>query len=223
MEGKGNLMKGIAFGNYHTYNDFGLVIEEREVSAPEPKTHFVEIDGADGSLDFTEAFGNVKYKRRKLKYKVVSLASRAEFWSKFTEIQNALHGREFSIIDDEDPEYYYIGRVVIDKWSIDKVVGSFNMEVDAEPYKYHLYETQRVDDITGTMSLVYKNDRMRVNPTIRVSSPMTIVFEGKTLSINSSDVDKDFVSTGIIFKEGNNVLQVTGEGKLTIRYQEGSL
>lgn len=216
-------MKGITFGNYHTFNDFGLVIEEREISAPEPKTHFVEIEGADGSLDFTEAFGNVTYKRRKLKYQVTSLALRSEFWTKFSEIQNTLHGREFNIIDDEDPDYYYKGRIIIDKWKIDKVLGSFSIEVDAEPYKYHLYETQRVDTISGTMTLVYKNDRMRVNPTLRISAPMTLVFEGKTLSINSSDVDKDFTSTGIVFKEGNNIIQVTGEGTLTVKYQEGSL
>lgn len=216
-------MKGIRFGNYHTYNDFGLVIEEREISAPEPKTHFVEIEGADGSLDFTEAFGDVTYKRRKLKYQVTSLAPRNEFWTRFSEVQNSLHGREFSIIDDEDSEYYYKGRVIIDKWKIDKALGSFSIEVDAEPYKYHLYETQRVDTVTGTTTIVYKNDRMRVNPTLRLSAPMTLVFEGKTLSINSSDVDKDFTSTGIVFKEGNNILQVTGEGTLTVKYQEGSL
>ena len=209
-------MNGITFGEYHTWNDFGLVINEREISAPKPKTHYVEIEGADGSLDLSEAFGEVKFNRRTLKYKVTSLAPRSEFWTRFTEIQNSLHGKQFRITDDEDPDYYYIGRVTIDKWSIDKVVGSFTITIDAEPYKYHQIETVRTINITGTMTLSFKNDRKTVNPLITVSSPMTIVFNENTYSISSSTDE-------LIFKEGKNTLQVTGEGTMTVRYQEGAL
>ena len=209
-------MNGITFGEYHTFDDFGLVITEREISAPSPKTHYVDIEGADGSLDLSEAFGEVKFERRTLKYNVISLVPRSEFWTRFTEIQNALHGKEFSITDDEDPDYYYIGRVSIDKWTIDKVIGSFTITVDAEPYKYHQRETVRSYDITGTMNLVFKNDRMSVNPLISVSAPMSIVFNGKIYSISSSTDE-------LTFKEGNNTLQVSGEGTMTVSYQEGAL
>ncbi|MGN0906254.1 MAG: hypothetical protein ACI4NM_03835 [Bullifex sp.] len=216
-------MKGITFGEYHTWRDFGLVIQSREITAPKAKTHYVNIEGADGSLDFSESFGDVRFERRTLKYTVVSIVPRSEFWTRFTEIQNALHGREFSITDDEDPDYYYIGRVTIDKWKIDKVVGSFTISVEAEPYKYHQAETQVINQVSGTMTLVYKNDRMSVNPTIRVSAPMTIRFGSKTISIDSSSVGTDLFSTDIIFREGNNTLVVTGEGTITVKYQEGAL
>ena len=213
-------MKGITFGDYHTWDDFGLVISSREVLAPKPKTHYVDIEGANGSLDFTEAFGDIKYERRTLKYKVTSTAPRSEFWTKFTEVLNALHGRELKIIDDEDPDYYYLGRVIIDKWSIDKVIGSFTISVDAEPFKYHLYETVRTDTITGTKTMVYRNDRMSVVPVFRVSSPMDLVFGSYKISISSG---ADYKAPEIVFREGNNSLVVTGEGNLTVRYQEGAL
>lgn len=214
-------MKGISFGNYHSYDDFGLILTKKVISAPNPKTHYVDIEGADGSLDFSEAFGEVKFERRDLEFEFTSLVPRVEFWDKFTEIQNALHGKSFHIIDDEDPDYYYVGRVIIDKWSIDKVIGSFTMKVSAEPYKYHLRETQRTETITGTKTVVYKNDRMSVVPTISVSAPMTIVFGSKTMTIDIPDTD--FIPIDVIFVEGNNVFTVTGEGTLTVRYQEGAL
>jgi phage-related protein len=214
-------MKGVLFGEYHTWGDFQLVMNEKEISAPEPKTHYVEVEGADGSLDFSEAFGEVKFKRRKLKYVFTSLVPRKSFWTEFTRIQNILHGKEFKIIDDEDPEYYYIGRVTIDKWKIDKVVGSFEVDIEAKPYKYRINETIRTEYVTGTQWFGIWNDRMSVNPTFRVSSPMDITFGGKTISIGT--IDTDFTSTDIVFTEGNNTLEVTGEGLLTIRYQEGAL
>lgn len=214
-------MKGISFGNYHSYDDFGLILTKKVISAPSPKTHYVEIEGADGSLDFSEAFGEVKFERRTLEFDFTSLAPRSDFWTTFTEIQNALHGKSFHIIDDEDSDYYYIGRVTIDKWSIDKVVGSFKVKVEAEPYKYYLRETQRSDTITGTKTMVYRNDRMTVNPTFTVTAPMTIVFNGHSLSMETAGVD--YYSPEIIFTEGNNQLQVTGEGILTVKYREGAL
>lgn len=213
-------MKGISFGNYHSYDDFGLILNKKLINAPKPKSHYVDIEGADGSLDFSEAFGEVKFQRRDLEFQFTSLVPRSEFWTTFTEIQNALHGREFEIIDDEDPDYYYIGRVTIDKWSIDKVIGSFTVKVEAEPYKYHLRETQRTDTITGTKVLVYKNDRKSVVPVFRASAPMTLVFGKTSTSIGSG---ADYYSPEIIFREGNNSLTVTGEGTLTVRYQEGAL
>ena len=214
-------MKGVLFGEYHTGGDFGLVMTEKEISAPEPKTHYVEIEGADGSLDFSEAFGEIKFKRRTMKYVFVSTSPRFEFWTVFTRIQNALHGKEFMIIDDEDPGYYHIGRVSVDKWKIDKVLGTITITVNAEPYKYRLTETVRTEGITGTQWFGIWNDRMSVNPVFRASAPMTLVFEGKIVSIDA--VDTDVMSTDIVFKQGNNTLQVTGEGTLTIRYQEGAL
>lgn len=214
-------MKGVLFNDWHTWGDFQLVMTEKEISAPEPKTHYVEIEGADGSLDFSEYFGEVKYNRRKLKYTFTSLVERKNFWTEFTRIQNILHGQEFKIIDDEDPEFYYIGRVTIDKWKVDKVIGSFEMEIDAEPYKYRINETIRTEYVTGTMYFGIWNDRMSVTPVFNVSAPMTLVFNGKTIAIGT--INTDITSTDIVFKQGNNTLQVTGEGLITIRYQEGAL
>ena len=214
-------MKGVQLNEYHTWGDFQLVMTEKEITAPEPKTMYVEIEGADGSLDFTEAFGDIRYKRRSLKYTFTSLALRRDFWTEFTRIQNALHGRSFKIIDDEDQEFYYVGRASMDKWKIDRAIGSFILDIEAEPYKYRIFETVRTEPITGTQWFGLWNDRMPVNPIFSVSAPMTLVFGGKTLSIGTPNTD--FTSADIVFRQGNNTLEVRGEGTLTIRYREGTL
>ena len=36
-------MKGVLFGDYHTWGDFQLIMTEKDISAPEPNTHYVEI------------------------------------------------------------------------------------------------------------------------------------------------------------------------------------
>lgn len=53
-------MKGVKFGTFHTYDDFGLVLSEKEIKSPTPKIKQIEVEGSDGVLDMTEAFGGCK-------------------------------------------------------------------------------------------------------------------------------------------------------------------
>ena len=43
-------MKGVKFGNYHSYNDWGLILSSKEIKAPKPKKIEIEIEGSDGFL-----------------------------------------------------------------------------------------------------------------------------------------------------------------------------
>ncbi|MBO7326491.1 MAG: hypothetical protein J6U74_03160, partial [Clostridia bacterium] len=54
-------MKGIKFGDYHSYDDFRLILASKEIGAPSVKTRKIEIEGADGDLDLTDFFGEPKY------------------------------------------------------------------------------------------------------------------------------------------------------------------
>ena len=59
-------MKGIKFGNYHSYEAFQLILASKTIGTPSPKTETIDIPGGDGVLDLTEYFGEPKYGNRKL-------------------------------------------------------------------------------------------------------------------------------------------------------------
>ena len=61
-------MKGITFGNYHSYDDFGLILSSKEIGSPEPKIITIDVEGGDGVLDFTEFAGEKKFKNRTLTF-----------------------------------------------------------------------------------------------------------------------------------------------------------
>ena len=54
-------MKGIRFGSIHSFDDLGLILGHKEMGAPAVKVEKIDIPGADGDLDQTEFFGDVKY------------------------------------------------------------------------------------------------------------------------------------------------------------------
>ena len=56
------MYKGVKFGEIHT-SSYGLVLSKKTIETPSPKLETVDIPGADGKLDMTEYFGDVKYNR----------------------------------------------------------------------------------------------------------------------------------------------------------------
>lgn len=62
------MINGIRFGKYHSYDDFGLILSSVHIPPAAPKTNYVDIPGADGQLDLTEALGCVRYQMREAEF-----------------------------------------------------------------------------------------------------------------------------------------------------------
>lgn len=130
-------MKGVTFGQYHSYGTWGLLLKEApKVSPPEPKTYEVEIPGRNGMLDLTDAmFGGVKYKNREIKFTFISLEKRENWADLASDMLEKLHGKVLDIVLDDDPGFYYTGRVVFENTAPDKFVVPFKITAMVEPYK----------------------------------------------------------------------------------------
>ena len=59
---------GISFGGIHSFYDLNLILSGSEIPPAKPKTTYVDIPGGDGSVDLTEANGEVKYYDRDCKF-----------------------------------------------------------------------------------------------------------------------------------------------------------
>lgn len=213
-------MKGIKFNNFHSWTEWGLILSEKEIKSPKPKTKEVDIAGGDGVLDYTEYFGGVKFENRQLTFKFAKTnIVLDEFLALFSTVQNALHGEKMKIVLDDDPDHYYIGRVTISEWKANKRVGEITVEVDAEPYKYKVAETVVTQAVTGTTPMILTNSKMPVVPTITTTAAMTIAFGGYSVEAKAGT----FRIPEMQLAEGQNAVTVTGEGSITFRYRQGSL
>lgn len=214
-------MKGILFGNKHSYDDWGLVLTDKTLGLPTPKTSSVDVEGADGSIDTSEVLaGEIKFSNRKLEFEFTMTSDYDEYNEIITEIANYLHGRKLKIILDEDDGYYYYGRCSINQWTSDKRIGKIVITCDCEPYKYSLRPLITTANISGKTYVKVFGKRMTVTPIINVSNDMDIIVGGKS---NRLYVDKDNVIFDLFIKEGVNTLTFDGSGEAKISYIGGEL
>lgn len=134
-------MKGITFGELHSYRDLNLVLSTKEIGAPSVKEKKVEIEGADGSIDYTDFFDGPKYGDVKHKFTFSSIVPRSEFLTHYSTVKNAIHGKKLRIILDDDPGFFYVGRCTVGSFTDENGVGKITVECDCEPYKYKLQKT----------------------------------------------------------------------------------
>ena len=216
-------MKGIRFGSFHSYRDFHLILKPKEMAAPAVKVRKIDIEGADSSLDYTDFFGEAKYEDVTHKFDFSTTVPQSEFLSLYSQIKNALHGKKMRIILDDDPLFYYLGRVSVSPFTTDRNIGLVSIECDCEPYKYKVEKTVVKVELIGEQTEPYHvslpNSRKRVVPEVSTTAPFTITFGDFTWSVGVGT----FTLPELELVEGENDISVIGVGTITFTYQEGSL
>ena len=131
-------MLGMMFNNKHTHRTWGLLLKKRPyISPPEPKTKVVEVPGSDTILDLTESLtGRVQYGKRQGKFEFYVMGGRSKWPAVYSAVMNDLHGKRVEIILEDDPNYYYVGRVKVDELESDRAAATIVISAVLEPYKY---------------------------------------------------------------------------------------
>lgn len=212
-------MKGITFGSLHSFNNLHLILSQKTIGTPEPKTEEIDIPGGDGVLDLTEFFGTVKYHNRLLSFEFSTMVPQSQFMSLFSEVQNALHGKKMRIILDDDPEWFYMGRISVSEWKADRNIGKLTIDCDCEPFKQSIYTTTVTKIVASNATIVLANDKMPTVPTIETTAEFLISFGG----YNDLYPAGTFTIPELELWEGNNQVYVEGNGAIYFTYRKGRL
>ena len=128
----------ITFGDKNTYDDWHLVATERPcVAAAVPKTRYIDIPGANGSIDLTDALaGRASLSNREgsFEFYVLNDYDGYDWVDVYKTVSTYLHGREMRMTLEDDPNYYYEGRFSVNQWKSQKdwsrIVIDYNLDPD---------------------------------------------------------------------------------------------
>ena len=215
-------MTTVKFNNIDSSTDLNLLLTNRKIGNPEPKTEYIDVPGRGAPLDFTEFFGDVQYENRKLEFDFLYLEHHSTFTNKYSELLNKLQGRKMKITLSDDPDFYYLGRITVGDWENDNSIGKVNITVECDAYKYKKTETVKSITLTGTDNIKLSNFRKWVVPKVKTTRAITLKWGENTAKIEK---DGEYTIPSLILVEGDTNIEITGTSGtvVTFTYQEGGL
>lgn len=208
--------------NTNTWYDLRLTLTAKDTTDPEPKTNYVTLDGMSGTLDLSEALtGEVAYSDRTVT---------ASFWTSegTREDRDALlrrvtaewHGKRVQIIEPDDPDHFFVGRVKVKNVQRSLVHAAFDIEATCEPWRYALHETERLVQVNGQASVVINNSGVKsLTPSLSVTGTVSVTVNGATSKLTAGS----YQITDLRLHQGVNVVAVDGKGSVTFTYREATL
>lgn len=180
--------------------EYGMVLSDGyTLSPPKPKSYLIDVPGADGSIDLTDAFrGGPSFSNREQSF-VFGVIDPENFEETKTKVSNFLHGRAFDYELTMDPGYTYHGRFSIDEYYSEVYIGYIKITVSADPYKSKGLQTYVANAAGGTYVFL-ESGRKPVCPTFEFGSE-TIVRMG---DVRARMQRGSYKVPGLWLKEGIN-------------------
>lgn len=210
----------VVINGINTYFEWGLILTEKNIPFPEPKIYTVDIDGLNGAIDLTEALtGETCYKNRTIDLAFwTDSGSRADRDRLRQRITYALHGKTVKMIEPDDPDHYFAGRIQLGEWSNKIPYATLKMSALCDPWRYAVNESVR--QITGSGLVVINNQGIKtVCPEIAVSTAAVLQLNGDTYALNPGK----HRNSKFKLSQGINIVNVETSGTVTFTYQEATL
>ena len=218
------MAKGTLFGSVHSDTDLHLIQQQLELGPAVPRINLVDVPGGNGSRDLTEALGvGVTYKDRTIKW-VYALRPDADWSASFARVSAALNGRACDIVLDDDPDWYYSGRVTVSGHKTSGLLRQISVTATCRPYKRLRDETVVSRDDIGTSykGLVCDIGVMPLVPMIHTDQATTLKWGTTTVSVDAGD----HVIPGF-YMSGRQTIQAKltagAPGVVTVTWREGAL
>lgn len=217
-----SIFRGAFLNGEHTLRDWGACITNEDViGMPAVNTVLLSVPGRSGRIDLSEVLtGDVSYGNRKLKLVLAAETNVSKWQATCDHIFNTFHGRQVTVIFDEDPGHFYIGRASVTEPSRIQNAGQLTVEIEAEPFRYEVAETVATfASGTAAISDALVNTRMPVSPRVEVNTDSQLYFENEIFELSPGD----HAVPGFVLHEGENEVRVTGASSVTFRYRKGCI
>lgn len=152
----------LSFYGYHsiiisgknTYGEWEMYPTSRpHVAPPEVKTSYVDLPGADGGLDYTDLLtGEPRYGYRKGSWEFL-LIPQDKWASVYRSLVSFLHGRQHTVILEDDPDYVYTGRLSVNEWQSAAHNSLITIDYILEPFPRNISGQEEDEEENQILSM----------------------------------------------------------------------
>lgn len=229
----------ITFGDKNTWDDWHLIPSSRPLfNPPKLKTKYIEIPGSNVVVDLTDTvsgFPTYQYREGSIEFYVAN--NYGDWFDRYSEIMNYLHGKRMQAWLEDDPIFVYEGRFTVNKWSSEKIASKITIDYYVAPYKMERgssgepfiwdpfsFETGIIRDygnltVNGSLTLEVLGSQMPVVPEVETDAPITFKIDGKTFNLEAGTTKL----YGCTITNKTYTVEITGTATVSIIYRGGSL
>jgi len=215
------------------------------IATPTPVTNFVDVPGASGQLDMSEALtGYPLYGSREgsLSFIVLNDYEGLDTWSKrYAKLCWIIHGKRLKMTLEDDPKYFYEGRFTVNGWNTSNSNDFSKVEIGytLDPYRYCVNkDTISFSISNSTRILNYaRGETLGTMPTVpeikisNVSNGISVrcindelnLDVSHNLTINATYRFPDMILSNLYHSNVECTLQFTGTGDVEVTVQNGDL
>lgn len=214
------MLYGVIINGINTLTEYGLCLcADLKIAAPELKENRVDIPGGDGSLNMSYSpQGMPVYKDRRISFTLFKRMGEIERDQLVSMLRNLWHGLEVDIVLPNDTQHFWHGVISIGDVS-NYNTGKIPVDMIAEPYKYKSQETIISQSISDSGTILLRNERMPVVPTVTSNAAVTLSWDGFSVSIAAGEQ----LIPQLVLKAGETEISVSGSATVSFSYREGCL
>lgn len=226
----------MAFNNV-TFGDvpvrsLGLHLASKEIGLPSIQTKTVQIPFMNGELDLTDVLsGRPHYGNREIKMNFNSI--NLHKLEKLSEVANKFHGKKEKIFFDDDPAWYYYGRLNLNSFKDRRLGAEYQVNADCMPFKYYItssaedwlwdpfdFEDGIINEFkdivnSGTQTYTLISDEQPDFITVTSNAQVTITFSGISVVCPAGKT----VLYEFQIEPGENKITISGNATLSLDYR----
>jgi len=233
-------LKGIKFNGKHSFTDFNLILNSKEIGTASKKKIKVSVPFMNSTYDFSTlgSNGEATYTQRGIdvKFTIVSY-SKAKLHTEITKIKAWLQDiSQQQLIFDDIKDYYFLaeaedGIEILESNNIAEITVKFIAEPfktsvdyvgadiwDTFNFEEDIIQTNTFDVVTTDTVNLYNYGRL-IAPTINCNASMNVIVGGITYNLVTGD-NKIY---GLKLLNGYNTIVINGTGNIKFLYRKVNL
>lgn len=218
----------LTIGGKNTWDEWKLIPSARpDFGSPEPVTTLVDIPGRYEPLDLSETLtGHIMYSPREGTWNFYVFNDYPEYnWVKVRDsIMRHIHGKILDVIPEDDPDYFYRGRLTAE-WASDENWSTVDIGYTLNPFKHPVKNPTNYENIkvNGSATLTVVGYDEYVVPSFKVE---TANDAGLYVGVDDRYIwlgEGTYTDPTLELGPGNHVMKFSGNGTVSVIYRGGLL
>lgn len=132
----------------NTWEDWHLVPSSRPLfNPPEQKVVNIDLPGTSGLIDLSTTLTNFPlFQNRTGSIEFIVMNDYGEWYERYSEIMDYLHGKTIKAVLDDDVEFYYEGRFFVEDWTSNNDGTWSTIKIGYSVYPYKLRHQSSTSD-----------------------------------------------------------------------------